>query len=209
MEKVLLSTLPQLTDYQKSILRKGQPNTKTPPFSFPFSSTSTLLLTSHIYSSSFLGNVNTITDLVLTPPQDLAKRCRISTSEIVQLIHVVCNNQGDMKFKFKTLDELKNEDEEIVFSIGDKVLDEVLNGGLRTGMVWEFVGERYVIYIQVIYLLFCLLSLSLTPSKKNVPLKTKLNIISVLQEKLKSHYNLHFMFNFPNLKVEQKVQHVI
>ena len=31
------------------------------------------------------------------------------------------------------------------FSTGDAILDIALEGGVRTGMVWEIVGERYTI----------------------------------------------------------------
>ena len=31
-----------------------------------------------------------------------------------------------------------------LLSTGDATLDHALGGGILTGMVWEFVGERYV-----------------------------------------------------------------
>ena len=31
-----------------------------------------------------------------------------------------------------------------VFTTGDSQLDHALGGGIRTGMVWEIAGERYV-----------------------------------------------------------------
>ena len=31
------------------------------------------------------------------------------------------------------------------FSTGDAILDIALEGGIRTGMVWEIVGERYTV----------------------------------------------------------------
>ena len=39
-------------------------------------------------------------------------------------------------------DILDNEEDEY-FTTGDVVLDRALGGGIRTGMVWEVVGERY------------------------------------------------------------------
>ncbi|KAF5358306.1 hypothetical protein D9756_001880 [Leucocoprinus leucothites] len=108
MDKILLSSLPNLKDAQQAILRKG--------------------------------NVNTISDLVLTPPQDLAKRCRVSSSEISRLIQNICQSQGRLQSTFQSLEDVV-EDDERAFTIGDVFLDDALGGGLRTGMVWEIVGE--------------------------------------------------------------------
>lgn len=88
------------------------------------------------------GNVITINDLVLAPPRDLAKRCRVSVAEITQLVQTVCNNQGALAFTFQTLGNA-DLDEGQLFSIGDPVLDAAFGGGLRAGMIWEVVGERY------------------------------------------------------------------
>jgi len=32
---------------------------------------------------------------------------------------------------------------------GDATLDRALGGGIRTGMVWEFVGEGYVFIVRL------------------------------------------------------------
>jgi DNA repair protein RAD57 len=39
------------------------------------------------------------------------------------------------------LDEL-TEPLDDIFSTGDTTLDQALGGGIRTGMLWEIVGER-------------------------------------------------------------------
>ena len=39
------------------------------------------------------------------------------------------------------------------FTTGDAVLDELLGGGIRTGMLWELVGERFVHKVGDLY--FC------------------------------------------------------
>lgn len=86
--------------------------------------------------------MNTVADIVLTPPQDLAKRCRVSSSEISQLIRDICQNQGSLQFTFRTF-EHTTEDDPKTLTLGDVILDAALGGGLRTGMIWEIVGERY------------------------------------------------------------------
>ncbi|KXN82545.1 hypothetical protein AN958_02396 [Leucoagaricus sp. SymC.cos] len=110
MDKISLSSLPNLKDSQRAVLRRG--------------------------------NVNTIADLVLTPPQDLAKRCRgVSTTEVIQLVQDVCQNQCGSSFVFKTLERTEDDDGRVL-SLGDAILDDALGGGFRTGMIWEVVGER-------------------------------------------------------------------
>ncbi|EKM82995.1 hypothetical protein AGABI1DRAFT_125473 [Agaricus bisporus var. burnettii JB137-S8] len=108
MDKILVATLPHLTDSQKAILRRG--------------------------------NVASVADLVLIPPQELSKRCRTQPSEISQLIRDVCCNRDSLAFQFQTLEDPNNGGTEHL-SLGDPVLDDTLSGGLRTGMIWEIVGE--------------------------------------------------------------------
>ncbi|KAF5330362.1 hypothetical protein D9619_005907 [Psilocybe cf. subviscida] len=84
------------------------------------------------------GNYHTINDIVLTPVQDIAKRCRTSAAEIKRIT--------DKIFDAVPLPDLPTlstpglaQDE--TFTTGDDTLDEALNGGIRTGMIWEVVGE--------------------------------------------------------------------
>lgn len=127
MDKILITSLPHLNESQKAILRKG-PSLKT-----------TLQLRS--LKSYHLGNVITVADLVLTPPQELSKRCRIQPSDVIRLIQDTCTNQDSLAFTFRTLENVDQEEHKI-FSAGDSVLDDTLGGGLQTGMIWEIVGER-------------------------------------------------------------------
>jgi len=63
---------------------------------------------------------------------------------------LVCRAQP---VQVKTLEEIFNdEDDEKTCQLrllgqkcttGDSTLDDVLGGGIRTGMIWEVVGERY------------------------------------------------------------------
>jgi DNA repair protein RAD57 len=50
-----------------------------------------------------------------------------------------------------------------VFTTGDSQLDNALGGGIRTGMVWEIVGERYV---QILSYDMILIVTSAQPGKR-------------------------------------------
>ncbi|KAF9452229.1 P-loop containing nucleoside triphosphate hydrolase protein, partial [Macrolepiota fuliginosa MF-IS2] len=86
------------------------------------------------------GKISTVGDLVLARPQDLAKRCHVPLEHIIKLIQATYNNQDAPAITFQTL-EGAGPDEGKAFSIGDPELDDTLGGGLRTGMIWEIVGE--------------------------------------------------------------------
>jgi DNA repair protein RAD57 len=88
------------------------------------------------------ANVSTVAELVTVPSQELARRCRISPLEITRLVRDVCQYQASLSLTFQTLESL-DDNEEGAFSIGDAILDEAIGGGLRPGMIWEIVGERY------------------------------------------------------------------
>lgn len=136
------------------------------------------------------GNVITVDDLVLTPPRDLAKRCRVSIVEITQLIQTLCNNQGALAFTFSILGN-SDPDESEQFSIGDSVLDSMFGGGLRTGMIWEIVGERYCY--------------SFTHSTDHGGTHS----LAVLLGKLNSHFSHHSMYSCLPLKEGLADPHVI
>ncbi|KAF8892641.1 P-loop containing nucleoside triphosphate hydrolase protein [Infundibulicybe gibba] len=60
------------------------------------------------------GNFHTVTDILLGgSPQDIARKCRISPIDA----------------------------KKIVFTTGDPHLDASIGGGIKTGMLWEIVGE--------------------------------------------------------------------
>ncbi|KAF8911952.1 P-loop containing nucleoside triphosphate hydrolase protein, partial [Gymnopilus junonius] len=83
------------------------------------------------------GNIQTIEDLLLTSTQDIAKRCRVSNQEVVKIKDIIFRA---VPTPLQRLDTLPSADDE-TFSTGDDILDGVLGGGIRTGMIWEFVGE--------------------------------------------------------------------
>ncbi|KAF5367198.1 hypothetical protein D9758_003925 [Tetrapyrgos nigripes] len=97
------------------------------------------------------GRILTVSDLVLTPAEEIARRCRVALSEIQPLVELACRGQP---IQARTLEDIfgpsDDEDDQITrqlrltgekFTTGDEILDAALGGGLQTGMVWEIVGE--------------------------------------------------------------------
>lgn len=86
------------------------------------------------------GNYDSFNEFVIASPHDAAKRCRASAQEI----DAILDKAGRTLLKPTRLSE-DDAFESGVFTTGDSLLDQVLGGGLRTGMVWEVAGERFVI----------------------------------------------------------------
>jgi len=84
------------------------------------------------------GNLETVSDLLLNTPQEIAKRCKISPFEIKRIIDTVLN--AIPLRRLNVLEDIAHDGDE-KFSTGDAILDIALEGGIRTGMVWEVVGE--------------------------------------------------------------------
>lgn len=78
-------------------------------------------------------------DLLVTPLNEVARKCRISTADAKAIYNTLLKESGSPQIP--SLDTLNLPVDE-VFSTGDAYLDQALNGGVRTGMVWEVVGER-------------------------------------------------------------------
>ena len=91
---------------------------------------------------NFTGNLQTVADLLLNTPQEIAKRCKISPLEIKRIIDTVLN--AIPLRRLNVLEDIAHDGDE-KFSTGDAILDIALEGGIRTGMVWEVVGERYIV----------------------------------------------------------------
>lgn len=86
-------------------------------------------------------------DLLLADPSEVARKCKLQHATVLQILDTVC---GQFAPNPRTLDSFVTGPE--IFTSGDPALDVTLGGGIRTGMVWEIVGERLV------YKLFCNLS---------------------------------------------------
>jgi DNA repair protein RAD57 len=69
----------------------------------------------------------------------MAKQCKITLMEAQSIIDIVCKQFAREP---RCLAGTEAEGDEM-FTTGDKELDDALGGGIRTGMVWEVVGQRY------------------------------------------------------------------
>ena len=86
-----------------------------------------------------LGNIQSLADLLLAPLQDVARKCRISVSEVRGIIESLCDSEPTV-FLPRRLDDIDCGEGRC--TTGDTHLDEALGGGIRTGMIWEVFGER-------------------------------------------------------------------
>ena len=73
------------------------------------------------------------------PPHEIAKRLRTSLSEAHAIVAAIYKEIAKNSLKIVKISECPDEK----FTTGDSVLDRVTGGGIRTGMIWEVVGERY------------------------------------------------------------------
>ena len=79
-----------------------------------------------------------MSDLVLNPPNDVARKLRVPLSEVQKLVQIVCEEVAQQLH-----DELQSQSHlDACFTTGDEILDEAVGGGIRTSMVWEVCGER-------------------------------------------------------------------
>ena len=90
------------------------------------------------FSDFYLVNLRRLTELVLTPPGELAKKLKTSIGDVLSIIEKACNEVASIQLPLEKL----SSDEPTKFTTGDAVLDSALGGGIRTGMVWEISGQR-------------------------------------------------------------------
>ncbi|KAJ3550775.1 hypothetical protein NM688_g5001 [Phlebia brevispora] len=87
----------------------------------------------------FLGQISTVKDLLVLSVQDLAKRCRITYPDAQNIVDTVCEDLAS-QLPLRTLDDPESCRDQ-TFTTGDRLLDEALGGGVRTGKLWEIVGQ--------------------------------------------------------------------
>lgn len=90
---------------------------------------------------SSVANIIHDADLVLSNPMDIAKKLKMSLADTQVIIDSVCKELAPRSNSVKELDRERSDK----FTTGDPGLDATIGGGIRTGMVWELVGERYVL----------------------------------------------------------------
>ncbi|KAG2146951.1 P-loop containing nucleoside triphosphate hydrolase protein [Suillus bovinus] len=88
-------------------------------------------------SSLEKGGYKNLSDLLLSNPSDISRTTRIAPLEVTRILEVAYRERAAPINKIK---DLPMEGEE-KFTTGDAELDSMLGGGIRTGMLWEVVGE--------------------------------------------------------------------
>lgn len=89
-------------------------------------------------SESCIAKIHSIADLVLSSPIDIAKGSRITMNHAQAILDDTCRELASepMRLDSKSLPTTQ------AFTTGDEILDAMVGDGVRSGMVWEFVGER-------------------------------------------------------------------
>lgn len=79
---------------------------------------------------------------------ELSKRCKLSPFETKSITELVCES---LVPETHTLEEWVSHhgDAQGWITTGDATLDRLVGGGIRTGMVWEFVGDRCVFIVRL------------------------------------------------------------
>ncbi|KIK78521.1 hypothetical protein PAXRUDRAFT_28594 [Paxillus rubicundulus Ve08.2h10] len=101
------------------------------------SSLSTLLGTQKALLAK--GGFKDTSDVLLATASDISRACRIAPQEASKIITLICQECAQ---PLRPLREFLSEGNE-KFTTGDTELDFILGGGIRTGMVWEVVGESF------------------------------------------------------------------
>ncbi|KAI0282544.1 hypothetical protein BGY98DRAFT_912294, partial [Russula aff. rugulosa BPL654] len=86
------------------------------------------------------GGFVTPSDVLLVPLSDISQRCRLAPQAVQAIVDSVARALARPPSILR--DVVRNGSE--LITTGDTILDEMLGGGIRVGMVWELVGERQV-----------------------------------------------------------------
>lgn len=89
-------------------------------------------------NATLIGGYKNLSDLLLSTSSDISRTTRIAPLEVTRILEAACREHAVPINKIK---DLPMEGEE-KFTTGDAELDSMLGGGIRTGMLWEVVGER-------------------------------------------------------------------
>jgi DNA repair protein RAD57 len=87
------------------------------------------------------GGFVTVSDVLLFPLSDVSQRCRLAPQAVQTIVDSIAHTLARPPSLLR--DVVRNGSETI--TTGDATLDEMLGGGIRVGMVWEFVGEGQVV----------------------------------------------------------------
>ena len=129
MADTLLSSIPGISHSHQSALKKG-------------TSFASCRAVQRLYSSVFsTGGFVTASDVLLFPLSDISQRCRLPPQAVQAIVDSIA--QALARPPSLLRDVVRNGSE--LITTGDATLDEMLGGGIRVGMIWEFVGEGQVV----------------------------------------------------------------
>ena len=131
-----LSSIPGISHNQHLALKKGPslPSIVLTP-SLLYSRVSFFL-----FSFFFTGGFVTVSDVLLSPLSDISQRCRLAPQAVQAIVDSIARALARPPSILR--DVMRNGSE--LITTGDTVLDKMLGGGIRVGMVWELAGERQV-----------------------------------------------------------------
>ncbi|KIJ69524.1 hypothetical protein HYDPIDRAFT_124118 [Hydnomerulius pinastri MD-312] len=84
------------------------------------------------------GGFKDISDVLLATASDISRACRIAPQEVNKIISLICRERAQPP---RPLREFLAEEPSEKITTGDVELDSLIGGGIKTGMVWEVVGE--------------------------------------------------------------------
>jgi DNA repair protein RAD57 len=85
------------------------------------------------YTDGFL----TASDVLLTPVFEISQKCRLAPQAVQEVVSAVARALNRPP---RLLRDIVRDGSQVI-TTGDTALDRILGGGIRAGMVWEFVGE--------------------------------------------------------------------
>ena len=89
---------------------------------------------------SFTGGLVTISDVLFLPFSDVSQKCRLAPQAVQDIFDAISHALDRPPSLLR--DVVRNGSETI--TTGDVLLDQILGGGIRVGMIWELVGEGQV-----------------------------------------------------------------
>ncbi|KAH7915969.1 P-loop containing nucleoside triphosphate hydrolase protein [Hygrophoropsis aurantiaca] len=94
-------------------------------------------LTGHQKAALAKGGFSDLSQLLLATTSDISRNCHLSPQEVHKIVEIVCKQYTKPLI---SISEIHNQGSES-FTTGDVELDIVIGGGIKTGMIWEIVGE--------------------------------------------------------------------
>ncbi|KAI0255400.1 P-loop containing nucleoside triphosphate hydrolase protein [Lactifluus subvellereus] len=79
----------------------------------------------------------TASDVLLSHVSDISQRCRLAPQAVQEIVNAVARALDRPP---RLLRDVMHDGSEVI-TTGDTLLDQMLGGGIRVGMIWEFVGE--------------------------------------------------------------------